>query len=76
MDELARMVAQMALRMMALPPEASRNDMQSLDVIEQLAIRILREVSARRAGGNGFDPRETRGSWCIPQVAGNGSPRV
>ncbi len=64
MDELARQVAQMALRLMALPPEAARNDMQSLDVIEQLALRILREVSARRMTP-GFDPRETRGSWSV-----------
>jgi hypothetical protein len=65
MDELARQVAQMALRLAALPPEATRNDMQSLDVIEQLAVRILREVSSRRVGAAAFDPRETRGAWCV-----------
>ena len=79
MDELTRQVAQMALRLSALPAEATRNDMQSLEVIEQLALRILKEVSVRRvcASGNapngginggvngGFDARETRGSWCI-----------
>jgi hypothetical protein len=71
MDELSRQVAQMALRLAALPPEATRNDMQSLEVIEQLALRILREVSARRvrpdalAAAPAFDARETRGSWAV-----------
>jgi len=68
MDELAKKVAQMALRLMVLPPEATRNDMQSLDVIEQLALEILQQVSARRVGMP-FDARETRGSWCLPQGA-------
>jgi len=73
MDELTRQVAQMALRLSALPPEAVRNDSHALDVIEQLALRILREISARRVQGQpmGFDradmtdPRETRGQWCV-----------
>jgi hypothetical protein len=69
MDELTRQVAQMALRLSALPPEAVRNDTQSLDVIEQLALRILREVSARRAHLPGqsapFDARDARGQWCV-----------
>ena len=71
MDELSRQVAQMALRLAVLPPEATRNDMQSLEVIEQLALRILREVSARRiradagSAAPSFDPRETRGSWAV-----------
>ena len=67
MDELTRQVAQMALRLTALPAEATRNDMQALEVIEQLALRILKEVSLRRvcSGPAAFDPRETRGSWCI-----------
>jgi len=68
MDELAKKVAQMALRLTVLPPEAIHNDMQSLDVIEQLAMEILQQVSARRVGVH-FDARETRGSWCLPQVA-------
>ena len=73
MDELTRQVAQMALRLSALPAEAIRNDNHSLDVIEQLALRILREICARRvqAAPLAFgrmepaDPRETRGPWCI-----------
>jgi hypothetical protein len=67
MDELAKKVAQMALRLTVLPPEATRNDMQSLDVIEQLALEILQLISARRVGAH-FDARETRGSWCVPQA--------
>jgi hypothetical protein len=67
MDDLAKKVAQMALRLMVLPPEASRNDLQSLDVIEQLALEILQQVSARRVGAH-FDPRDSRGSWCVPQA--------
>jgi hypothetical protein len=64
MDELSRQVARMALRLAALPPEAVQNDAASLDVIEQLALKILREVSARRVR-TGFDPRETRGAWNV-----------
>jgi hypothetical protein len=69
MDELTRQVAQMALRLSALPPQAVRNDSQALDVIEQLALQILREVSARRLQisgvANAFDSGGTRGQWCI-----------
>ena len=73
MDELTRQVAQMALRLSALPAEAVRNDTHALDVIEQLALRILREISARRVQVQPMpferadiaDPRETRGQWSI-----------
>lgn len=67
MDDLARQVAQMALRLAALPPEAITNDSQSLDCIEKLALRILSEVASRKIQtfAGVMDPRETRGSWCI-----------
>lgn len=64
MDELAKQVAQIALRLAALPADGLRSDLQALDAIEQLAKRILTEVTAirmSRALG------ETRGAWRVMQ---------
>ena len=47
-DELAKQVAEAAIRLAALPADASRHEMQALDAIEVLAKRILNEVAAAR----------------------------
>jgi len=47
-DQLAKDAAEIALRLAALPPDGLRCS-QSLDDIERLALRILKEISAVRA---------------------------
>ena len=46
-DQLAKQAADMALRLAALPADGLRNDLEALNSIEQLAMRILRDVSAK-----------------------------
>ncbi len=48
--QLVKQAAELALRLAALPADGLRNDTQALDAIEQLATRILKEVSAVRTG--------------------------
>jgi len=62
MDHLAKQVAELALRLTALPADGLRNDLQTLDRVEQLAVQILNEVSAVRTGRNRA-PGETSGMW-------------
>lgn len=62
MDQLRKDVAELALRLAALPAEGSRNDVQLLDAIEQLATLVLKEVSAARADRT-RSPGETSGMW-------------
>jgi len=60
-DELAKQVAEVAHRLAALPPDGVR-DAQALDTIEQLALRILNEVSAARRKKN-RPVGESSGLW-------------
>jgi hypothetical protein len=48
-DQLAKQAAEVALRLAALPADGLRNNLEALDSIEHLAMRILKEVSAVRA---------------------------
>jgi len=48
MDQLAKQAAEIALRLATLPADGLRNNLQALDAIEELAKRILNEVSAVR----------------------------
>ena len=66
MDQLAKQAAEIALRLAALPADGLHNHPEALDSIEQLATRILTEVSAVRAA-NSRPVGETRGMWRIPQ---------
>lgn len=66
MDQLRKDVAELALRLAALPAEGSRSDNQLLDAVEQLATRVLKEVSAIRADGT-RSAGETRGMWRVVQ---------
>jgi hypothetical protein len=59
-DQLAKQVADLALRLAVLPSDGLRTDAQTLDAIEQLAMRILREVSAVRTSR---PIGETSGMW-------------
>jgi hypothetical protein len=60
--QLATQVAELALRLATLPSEGLRNDRQTLDAIEQLAVRILQEVSAVRTSR---PIGETSGMWRV-----------
>jgi hypothetical protein len=62
LEQLAKHAAELALRLAALPANGLRNDSQALDAIEQLATRILKEISAVRTGGSPA-AGETRGMW-------------
>jgi hypothetical protein len=59
-DNIAKQVADLALRLAVLPSDGLRNDSQTLDAIEQLAMRILREISAVRSSR---PIGETSGMW-------------
>ena len=48
-DQLVKQAAEIALRLAALPADGLRNNSLELDCIEQLAMRILKEISAIRA---------------------------
>jgi hypothetical protein len=61
MEQLAKEAAELALRLAALSPDAVRNDTPALDAIEQVALRILKEVSAVRV--NNRPVGETCGRW-------------
>ncbi|MFY9727787.1 MAG: hypothetical protein WB579_15010 [Bryobacteraceae bacterium] len=62
MDQLAKQAAEIALRLAALPADGMRNDLDALETIEQLAVQILKEVSAVRAGNNHV-VGESSGMW-------------
>ncbi|MGB7760891.1 MAG: hypothetical protein WBL61_13740 [Bryobacteraceae bacterium] len=67
MDQLAKQAAEMALRLAALPADGMRNNSEALDSIEQLALQILREVSAVRADNSRL-PGESSGMWRARQA--------
>lgn len=68
MEQLAKLTAELALRLAALPADRLGNDSQMLDAIEQLANRVLKEVSVARSGSR-LAIGETRGMWRPVQPA-------
>jgi hypothetical protein len=66
LDQLAKQAAEIALRLAALPADGLRNNLEVLDSLEALAMRILHEVSAVR-NSRGRPVGETRGMWPIMQ---------
>jgi hypothetical protein len=48
-DPLARHAAEIALRLAAIPEGELRKNPEALDAVEQLALKILDEVSAAKA---------------------------
>jgi surfactin synthase thioesterase subunit len=62
-DQLAKQAAEIALRLAALPAGDLRDNPEVLDSIEQLAMRILKEVSAVRSTKP--PAGETRGMWPV-----------
>jgi predicted amino acid racemase len=61
-NQLAKHAAEIALRLAALPADGSSNNLETLDTIEQLAMRILQEVAAVRAAKS-HPAGETTGRW-------------
>jgi hypothetical protein len=61
-DQLAKQAAELALRLAALPADGLRQDALALDAIEQLATRVLKEISAIRVGRS-RSMGETSGMW-------------
>lgn len=62
MDQLAKQAAEIALRLATLPADGLRDNLEALDSIEQLALRILKEVSVVR-DANSPVVGETSGIW-------------
>ncbi|MCX6627995.1 MAG: hypothetical protein NTW28_10250 [Candidatus Solibacter sp.] len=67
-DQLAKQAAEIALRLAALPADGLRNNLEALNCIEELAMRILKEVSAVRSSRS-HPVGETRGMWPAMQPA-------
>lgn len=66
---LAKQAAELALRLAALPAAGLRTDPQTLDAVEQLAQKVLREVSAIRANAS-RTVGESSGTWRVVQIPG------
>ena len=62
MDQLTKQAAEIALRLAALPADGLRNDIEALNSLEQLAMRILKEVAEVRAVKS-QPVGERRGMW-------------
>ncbi len=65
-DHLAKQLAELALRVAALPANVAARDTQVLDAIEEAASRVLREIAAIRANTN-RPVGETSGMWRVVQ---------
>jgi hypothetical protein len=64
MDHLRKQLAELAIRVLAIPDGAVHRDPETLARVEELARRVLNEVaSARTACGQ--MPGERRGCWRI-----------
>jgi hypothetical protein len=61
-EQLRCKAGELALRLAAFPVDGLQNDGPALDVIEQLAAQVLKQVSAVRTGRD-HALGETRGMW-------------
>jgi len=64
MEPLAKKAAELALRLAALPPDGLSRDVELLDAVEQLAVQVVKEVSALRAGKS-YAVGERSGVWRV-----------
>lgn len=62
LKSMAREVAELALQLAALPADGLRCDLQALSDVEYMALRILKEATAARAG-NVRPIGESSGTW-------------
>ncbi len=65
MDQIQKQLAEMAIRLLAVPVDSLRNDSAALDEIERIATQVIKEVAALRAGKS-YLPGERSGAWRIP----------
>lgn len=68
-EQLAKQAAELALLLAALPARGLRDNTQALDAVEELATRILKEVSAVRIGRT-LAAGESSGMWRAMQPLG------
>jgi surfactin synthase thioesterase subunit len=64
MEQLAKQVAEMALRLATVPADSLRHNEPALAAIEQLALQILSEVAAARVT-KARPIGETTGCWRV-----------
>jgi len=69
-NELAKPAAEIALRLAAMPADGLRGNLEELESLELLAMRILREIAAVRAAKN-HAVGEIRGIWRAVQPVGH-----
>ena len=62
LKSMAREVAELALQLAALPSDGLRCEVQALSDIEYMALRLLKEATAARAG-NVRPIGESSGTW-------------
>jgi hypothetical protein len=65
---MAKEASELSLRLAALPADGLRMDARTLDELDQLATRILKETSAARAASL-QSIGECRGVWRVLQPA-------
>ncbi len=65
MDQIQRQIAELAIRLLAVPADALRTDPAALEEIERIATQVIKEAAAIRAGKL-YLPGERSGSWRIP----------
>jgi len=65
-DLLAKQAAELALRLATLQLDGSRNDVPALEELEQLAVRVLNQITAMRASRQ-RPAGETCGMWRVIQ---------
>ena len=65
MDQIQKGVAELAIRLLAMPSGAVCIDLQALAEIERLATQVIREVTAARAAApaHSYLPGERSGIW-------------
>ena len=66
MDQLKRDLAELTIRLLALPASASR-DQVALGEVERMAKQVLWEVAALRSRDTSL-PGEKCGAWRIPKI--------
>jgi hypothetical protein len=64
MDHLRKQLAELAIRVLALPDDSLHRDPETLVRVEELARQVLKEVAAVRAARQCL-PGERRGCWRI-----------
>ena len=62
MDQLQKHVAELAIRLLALPADGLRGDPQLMADLERVATQVLKDVAAARVSKS-YLPGERSGCW-------------